>query len=425
MLFRDFLAKIESEGKVVKITKPVSTRYEMAAVMKSLDGKPIFFENVEGFGYKVAANVISTRDLLAESIGVKKEDMIRVINNAIDRPKKPETIKPSGYEEVPPDLKKLPILTYYKEDGGPYIASAIVVASDEEYGLNSSFHRMMVLSKNEVVARVVPRHLNEYLKRGLKRFAICIGNPTQVLLASAISVEIGKSELSIANAISETRLIDFDGILAPESEFVMIAEVTGKTAKEGPFLDLTETPDIVREQPVFKITKIFSRKNPFFHALLPGGFEHKILMGVPREPTIFREVNKVCRCKNVVITPGGCSWLHAIVQIEKRRPDDGKKAIEAAFQGHKSLKHVVVVDEDIDIYNPNDVEWAIATRFQADKNLVIKPKEKGSSLDPSSNLQTTETTKVGIDATIPSDRRKSDFLRLKPSFAVNIEKYTR
>jgi 2,5-furandicarboxylate decarboxylase 1 len=424
MLFRDFVDRLDKEGKLVKISKPVSTKYEIAAVMKKLDGQPLLFENVQGFSCKVAANVISTRDLLAEGIGAKKEDMIKAISNAIDKPKEPKVVK-HDYQEIPCDLTKLPILTYYKEDGGPYIASAVAVAQDKEYGLNSSYHRMMVLSKNELVFRILPRHFDQYLQRGLKRFAICIGNPTQVLLASAISAELGKSELSIANVLSETRLLDFEGVLAPESEFVMIAEVTGRITKEGPFLDLTETPDIVREQHVFRITKMFAKKDAIFHALLPGGLEHKILMGLPREPTIFREVSKVCACRNVLITLGGCSWLHGVVQIFKKNPDDGKKAIEAAFRGHASMKHVVVVDEDIDIYNPNDVEWAIATRFQADKGAVIKPKEKGSSLDPSSNLQTRETTKVGIDATIPADRKRSEFQRLKPSFEVDIKKYVK
>jgi 2,5-furandicarboxylate decarboxylase 1 len=170
---------------------------------------------------------------------------------------------------------------------------------------------------------------------------------------------------------------------------------------EGPFIDLTETYDIVRKQQVMKITKIHHRKDPIFHALLPGALEHKILMGMPREPTIFNEVGKVCDCVGVNITPGGCSWLHAVVAIKKKSEDDGKKAIDAAFRGHKSLKHVVIVDQDIDIYDPASVEWAIATRVQADKSLVIKTNEKGSSLDPSADPHTYATTKMGVDATKP------------------------
>jgi UbiD family decarboxylase len=107
------------------------------------------------------------------------------------------------------------------------------------------------------------------------------------------------------------------------------------------------------------------------------------------------------KCLDVNVSPGGCSWLHAIVQIDKRQEDDGKKAIAAAFAGHSSCKHVFVVDKDIDIYNPLEVEWAMATRFQADTHLVIKPKERGSSLDPSAEAGTHLTTKVGFDLTHP------------------------
>jgi UbiD family decarboxylase len=145
-------------------------------------------------------------------------------------------------------------------------------------------------------------------------------------------------------------------------------------------------------------------------------------MGMPREPTIFREVSKVCDCRDVSITPGGCSWLHAVVSIRKKGPEDGKKAIEAAFKGHASLKHVWVVDDDIDIHNPHEVEWAMATRFQGDKNMIIK-KEKGSSLDPSSDLETRMTAKVGFDLTIPWGRDLKDFKKLELPMKLNIKDY--
>ena len=159
-----------------------------------------------------------------------------------------------------------------------------------------------------------------------------------------------------------------------------------------------------------------------FHALLPGGLEHKTLMGMPREPTIFREVNSVCECKDVLVTPGGCSWLHGAVSIRKQNPDDGKKAIEAAFKGHSSMKHVFVVDEDISIHDPHEIEWAMATRFQGDKDMIVK-QEKGSSLDPSSNLETKETTKIGFDLTIPSDKNPEDFKKPKLPMELRVEDY--
>jgi UbiD family decarboxylase len=179
-------------------------------------------------------------------------------------------------------------------------------------------------------------------------------------------------------------------------------------------MDLTETMDIVRDQPVIEIDLITHRRQPIYHALLPGGLEHKLLMGMPREPTIFAEVNKVTRCTGANITPGGASWLHAVVQIDKQGPEDGRKAIEAAFKGHSSLKHVWVVDTDVDIYNPDAVEWALATRFQADKDLIIFPEQPGSSLDPSGTHvpgQKSRTTKVGFDCTIPWGANKSKFAK--------------
>ena len=148
-------------------------------------------------------------------------------------------------------------------------------------------------------------------------------------------------------------------------------------------------------------------------------------MGMPREPTIFKKVNEVVKCLDVNVSPGGSSWLHAIVQIDKQAEEDGKKAIQAAFAGHRSCKHVFVVDKDIDIYNPLEVEWAMATRFQGEADLVIKSKEPGSSLDPSSERSaagTHLTTKLGFDLTKPLITHGKDFDKaLFPD--VNIEKY--
>jgi UbiD family decarboxylase len=177
-------------------------------------------------------------------------------------------------------------------------------------------------------------------------------------------------------------------------------------------VDLTETRDIERQEPVFEVDCITHRKNAIYQALIPGRMEHKILMGMPKEPTIYDEVSKVVDCRNVLVTIGGGSWLHSVVQINKKNPDDGKKAIEAAFNGHKSMKHVWIIDHDIDIYNPNSIEWAIATRFQGNKDLIIKPDQPGSSLDPSGKHESgkkTLTTKIGFDATMPSDVDKSKY----------------
>ncbi len=418
MNFRDFVKLLDEKGLLVRIKRPVDIKYEIATLMKLMNDKPLLFENVKAHTMRVVANLCSTRELVALGLGIKPNEIIAKLTEAIENPKEPKLVKAEGYREAPVDLTKLPILLHYKLDGGPYISSGIIVARDPELGLNASYHRMMVIGKDKIVMRILQRDFDAFLKRGNKEFAICIGNSMPVMVAAAVSAERGKSELGIANALAETNLIELGGHKVPESEIVMIAEMTGEEHDEGPFLDLTETPDIVRKQRVARIKQVFMKENPLYHALLPGGLEHKVLMGMPREPTIFREVNKVCECKDVYITPGGCSWLHAVVSIKKKNPDDGRKAIEAAFRGHKSLKHVWVVDDDIDIHNPHEVEWAMSTRFQGDKDIVTK-REKGSSLDPSSDLETRMTTKMGFDLTIPWGRDPKDFK--KPDLPLKLD----
>ena len=400
-----FIQVLNEKGALTRISKPVSPKFEVSTLMKMLDGQVIIFENVQGSTMPIVANLCSTRDLVATGLGIRRSELISRLTEAIEHPKKARVAEAENYESIGADLGKLPILTYYPKDGGPYVASGVVACSDKEYGVNLSYHRAQVLAKDRLVLRILERHFDAYIKRGLKEFAFCISSPIQVLVAAAISVDIGNSEADIANALEETPLLRLAGHLVPPSDIVIIAELTGEVQEEGPFLDLTETFDIVRKQRVARVKEIYVKKDAMFHALLPGGLEHKVLMGMPREPTIYREVAKVCDVKDVLVTSGGCSWLHGVVSIHKKNPDDGKKAIDAAFRGHKSMKHVFVVDDDINIHDPNEVEWAMATRFQADRNMITK-REKGSSLDPSSDMDTQMTCKAGFDLTVPEGGKK-------------------
>ena len=422
MELRPLIQELEKRNLLLKIKKEVSTKYEISTIIKMLEGNPVLFENVQGHNMPIVANICATKDLVALGLGIERKQMIPELTKAIASPKFPE-ISQKEYEAIGPYLSKLPILTYYPQDGGPYIASGIAFAHDSMHGTNASYHRAMVIDDTHLVFRILERHLHEFMQRGLKKFAFCIGSSTSVLVSSALSVKLGKSELAIANALNGAEVVDLEDHLIPASEIVILCEFTGEQADEGPFLDLTESFDIVRKQPVAKVQQIYVRKNPIFHALLPGDKEHKILMGMPREATIYLEVEKVCPCKNVLITPGGCSWLHAAVQIKKQNPDDGKKAIEAAFKGHASMKHVFIVDEDIDIEDPNAIEWAMATRFQGHKDLIIKTKQKGSSLDPSSDLANRETTKVGFDLTIPTENKDVDFRKPELPMKINLADY--
>ncbi len=413
MGFRNFINELDKKGELTRITKPISTELELAGLIAALGEKPVYFEKIKGSEYPVVAGLVSSKELIAQALGIPKDKLLPKLSLAIEHPKTPQAIaKASCQEVVEPevDLTKLPIMRYTEKDGGKYIASAVTVVNDPQLGRNMCVHRLMLKDKNHFVARIVEdRGTDTALKKsgGELDVAICIGNSTAVLLSAATSLPKGVDELGMANALEKTQIVKcrtVDLEVPADSEFVLEGRITKEKATEGPFLDLTGVVDRVRQQPIIEIKCITHRKNPIYQTILAGKNEHKFLMGMPKEPTIFNEVNKVCQCKDVYITPGGCSWLHAVVQIKKQNADDGKKAIAAAFEGHKSLKHVVVVDEDINIYDPNEVEWAIATRFQADKNAVILSNQPGSSLDPSGDLtegKKATTAKAGLDATTP------------------------
>lgn len=418
MGFDDFVAWLEKDKESIRIGEEVSENVEAASFMYHLDGKPLFFRQVGQSEFPVAANLFASRKNIAAYLGCKEAEIIGKMSQAIRMPTKPAEAARAGFmanEMSPPDLSKLPILFHFPKDGGKYLSSAVVFAKDPEYGQNMSFHRMMVTGSDSLVARILPRNLDKFIERagGTLDVAICIGLPPQVLISASTSVDIGIDEMQIANSLKPYPAYRLaSGILVPEeAQFVMEATITSELVDEGPFVDLTDTYDVVRKQRVVKINKIHYRNGAFYHALLPSGLEHKILMGMPREPTIYEKVNESCKCTGVNISPGGCSWLHAIVAIKKESEEDGRKAIEAAFAGHKSLKHAIIVDDDIDIYDPAQVEWAIATRFQAKSGLVVKLNEKGSSLDPSADPITRDTSKMGIDATKPLVAKGKDFTR--------------
>jgi len=423
MNLREFVDLLEEKGRLKRITKEVDPVYEVAALMEEAGDTPLYLENVKGSVIPCITNICSSRELVALGLDCAPNEILGKISEAVRNGKKPSSVKAKGYKEIKNSLEKLPILTHQPIDGGAYISSAMAVANDKEYGRNLSFHRAMKIDNQHLVFRILDRHLMDYMKRGLKEFAYCNGVSVPVLLGAATSFGIEEDEMAVANALAESPVIELAGHVIPQSEVVMICEFTGEMHDEGPFVDLTETPDIIRKQPVAQIKRIFIREDSVFHALLPSGPEHKVLMGMPREPTIFNSVNKIVDCKDVFMTHGGGSWLHGAVSIKKKNEDDGLKAIDAAFEGHKSMKHVWIVDDDIDVTNPADIEWAMATRFQANKGIVIKTGVKGSSLDPSADPETRETVKVGFDCTMPLNRDKNDFRKTKPGMKVDLDEY--
>ena len=426
MNLRDFLAWTEDEGELVRIQRGVDLCLEQGRVVNALDGRPVLFEKLEGFpAWRGVSGVCAQRRHFAAALGCEVSELVHRVAEAMVQPVSPPLLDVGSCQEsvmAQTDLTLLPIPRYHRADGGSYITAGVAIIRDPDRGRNASFHRLMALDRRRLVARIVEErgtHTAMTKTQGELPIAIAIGCPIQVLLAAAMSPPLGVDELSIANALAPTPLVRCQTVdleVPAEAELILEGRITRAECAEGPFPDLTGTMDIVRRQPVIEIDRVTHRDDPIFHTLLPGGMEHKNLMGMPREPTIFAAVNEVCICTGVYITPGGASWLHAVVQIDKQHEEDGRRAICAAFRGHSSLKHVVVVDADVNIFHSRDVEWAIATRFQADRDIVLLTNQPGSSLDPSASHapgRKARTAKMGLDATAPLGEARKGYERVQ------------
>lgn len=415
MSFRKFLKTLEEENEIKHVEKEVSTKYEVAKILANSE-KAVKFENIQKHDMKIAGNVYGSRERISKGLQTTPNELIKKMRNSLTPNKKPKTVSDSPVKETiieETNLKKLPILKHFGKDGGPYITSSILVAKDFEGNRNLSFHRLQLISKNRLAIRLVPRDLYKIFKEAEEEgesleVAAFLGSSPAVALASATSPPYGVDEYNIAASLGDDlELVECSTVnlkVPANAEIVLEGKlVAGERVEEGPFADITGTYDAVREQPVFEVESIMRREDAIYQALLPSSSEHRHLMGIPKEPLILEEVDEITQAEDVYLTPGGCGWLHSIISINKQDPKDGKKAIEAAFEAHPSVKHVVVVDEDINVYDSDDVEGAIATRSRADEDVLIKSEIEGSSLDPTADPETRKGSKMGIDATKPSE----------------------
>jgi UbiD family decarboxylase len=420
---------MHKKQQMLEISEEVSPKFEVSAFMKEFDGGPVlYFDNVKGKETKLVANICGTRQRLCWALGVKPDNLYQRLLEAWRSPSQPKKVKGGPVNEVVERarLSKLPILTHFENDAGPYITSAIVYACSSDKKIeNVSIHRLQVLDDRHLAIRLVPRHLFrlwQMAKEEKKHLdvAIAFGLHPAVLLAAASPVPFGVNEFDVANTLLGNRLTlikceNVDAYAPAEAEIVLEGRILfDREVTEGPLVDVTGTYDIQRKQPVVELVSTMHRRDYIYEALLPSGCEHKLLMGLPHETMIWEAVSKVVpKVKAVNLTLGGCGWLHASVSIDKIMDGDPKNALTAIFGAHPSLKHAVVVDTDIDVFSPNEVEWAIATRFQADEDMVIIKNARGSSLDPSADQETGLTTKMGIDATRSLTKPKEKFALAK------------
>jgi 2,5-furandicarboxylate decarboxylase 1 len=424
---RDFLSILEEKNELLIIDKKVNKKFQLASIVGKLDKKEaILFTNVEGSKFKVVSNILGTRNRFFYGIKTNSDhDKIDFSNfAAINKENYPIKISSDApfYKNSSKNLFDLPIITHFEKDAGPFITSSIIYVKDEETGnQNSSTHRMLLLNSKEMVIRMVEgRHLHKCFiqskenKEDLK-INVVIGVHPAVNLAAAYQAAHGIDEISIANYLLNGKLElaknQFAGLMIPKhSEIVLEGKILHDKFAEEWMVEMLRTYDFKRKQPIFEINKIWYRDDPIYYDILPGYTEHRLLMGLPIESKIFGYVkNTVPTTKSVYLTDGGSNWLNAVIQIKKRLEGEPKNAILTAFSAHPSLKIAIVVDDDINPEDPVEVEYAVSTRTQADKDIIIITNTKGSSLDPSSDQINLLTTKLGIDATVSLLKDKERF----------------
>jgi UbiD family decarboxylase len=258
--------------------------------------------------------------------------------------------------------------------------------------------------------------------------AVSIGNHPATLAASAMPASFGISEFDIANrllggSLTLTECEHVDAFAPSDAEIVLEGKLRlDINVSEGPFVDLSGTLDVQRMQPVIELVGVMHRENYLYQGLLPSGSEHRLLMGMPREPRIWEYVrNVVPNVRGINMTIGGMGWLHCVVSFEKFREGDPKNVLMAVFAAHPSLKHAVVVDSDIDPHDMQQVEWAIATRFKGDEDILLVPGARVSSLDPAGDQEKELGCKVGIDATRPMFKDHAGFKRAEIPVSESLE----
>ena len=440
---RSFIAELEKRGQLQKIAEPVDPRYELAATLTKYDtGPAVLFENTKGHDMPVVAGIFSQRNMMACALGTSERYLVRTMIDASQRPLPTKMVQTGPAKEVAIKqgidvAKLLPVPTHYEFDAGPYITAGVIIARDPGTGVrNASYARIQVRGGDRLGIMINRwRHLWEMYEKAESKgeslpIAVTIGAPPSVVIEGAMPgalVPITQDELDTAGALMgqplevvECETVDLT--VPAASEIVIEGEILPKIREpEGPFGDYAGVYDGIlrpRLEPVIRVSAVTHRKRPIYHDILPSSEDHLLLGGVPREAELHKTINQVFpRLKTVHLSKGGCRRFHAIIQIEKRSEADPRTVMEAAFyptEGSRDFKLVIVVDEDIDPFNMTDVEWALATRVQANESITVfsgaagaldpsaivsSPKSVFSPPENSGVIPTVLTTKMGIDAT--------------------------
>jgi UbiD family decarboxylase len=424
---RSFIAEVEANSPqdIARVKKSLSPRYEISAVLTHLERTKrfplLFCENVEGNNAPVVINTLASRWLMATALQCRPEELAKTFSERQSKPIPPVEVSDAPVHEMirlgdGVDLTKVPILTHYDVNAAPYITAGIVVAVDPDTGVrNTSYNRLMMAGERELrIFMAVGRHLwtlhNKLERRDQALpIAIVVGVHPLFSLGSQALTPLDEDEYAVIGGMMNEplRLIKAKTvpILVPaDAEMIIEGKILPHVRRsEGPFGEFTGHAVPEDERQVIEVTAVTHRKNYIFQDIHAGYTEHKLTGAIPREAALLKAVRQtVPTVKNVCMPVSGNCRFHAYISIDKRAPGQAKNAICAAFAADMLLKHVVVVDGDIDVFDEERVLWAVSNRFQADRDLVVIANAQGSELDPSAGPRGVNA-KMGLDATKPLD----------------------
>lgn len=425
---RDWLDRLAGTGRLAVARPGVSLRYQLAAIANRLDGSEAsFFPSPDGHPVPVVSGLVSDRGWMAEAMGVTPAGLLRRFQDAAAHPLPCREVDNAPAQEVVHtdiDLARLlPLPTHNEHDSGPYITAGLLISRNPRNGIqNVSIHRLQLNGPDRLGVLLLPRHAMAYLHMAEEagtdlEVAVVVGVDPMTLLASQAIAPIDADELEIAGALHGEPLpvvrCRTNQVRVPaEAEIVIEGRVLREAREEeGPFGEFPQYYGERAPRHVIRVDAVTHRRAPIFHTIVGGGLEHLLLGGIPREATLLSHLRRSFPgVRDVHLSKGGVCRYHLYVQMEKRSEGEAKNVILGAFGGHYDIKQVVVVDTDVDIHDPREVEWAVATRFQAGRDLVVIAESQCSKLDPSTRDGV--GAKMGLDATIPLDAPEMRFKRI-------------
>lgn len=425
---RRWLDHLHRTDRLLTAPSSLNLKYELAAVAKRLDEKKaVLFPSPSGHSVPVLSGILSSRQWIAEALGVAEDQLLARFQSVVSSPIPPREVSDSvAYATVHEGaaidlLKLLPIPTHNEHDSGPYLSAGVLIMRNPITGeQNVSINRCQISDKNRLGVLIATRDTRQIYNVAEKaghplEVAIVIGADPFVLLASQILAPFGHNELDFAGAmlgegVPVVKCRTNDVRVPANAEIVLEGRVLPKVREpEGPFGEFPHLYGPRGDREVIEIDLVAHRKQPIFHTIVSGCREHLLLGSVPREAVVLSRLQAVFpNVRNVHLSMGGTGRFHLYVQIQKRMEGEAKNILLASMAQHFDFKQVMVVDEDIDIFNPLDLEWAMATRFQADRDLLIVSGAQCSKLDPAA--VDGFGAKLGIDATKPID---ADVMRFK------------